>query len=917
MSLKTKQNERSWAIQVIKTVEAYSKGKNYVIKKVGGEETISEGRKKMFPDVLLFGDERGTNILQGWELKMPDVSISDDTFVKDAWRKAETLGLNSTFIWNFRCGIFYVKNATSGVFEEVKRWDNSAIISKSREDVATFHSTWEQALRDAIDTINIYLTTKKYREITIGEALSSKVIEDIINQSKVLVAEKYAKEQMKNLVFHNYIEVWWSDVKEEYINEESDCNVAYAKVITLNWITKFLVAHLIRQRSPLADDITKINKGTSPKEALLVFLDITEKCDFFSIFNPMEYQEILPEETWDLLIDVHLFLLKNGSNILSQEDFQRILENTTTTSNRVIIGQFTTPKTLAEFMVKSTIVDPTGICIDPCCGSGTIPKEIIKYKYLVLKDYKTAYSTTYAADKFSFPLQITNVSLTSTDTMNIPCRVFQKDVFSLQRGEQVQIVDPSNGSTIEAKIDNISYIISNLPFIDFNKNNKHKLEREEVANRIISTVRAQTGIELDYRSDYAFFIIFHLWSLLNNRGTACIITSNSWMGTESGAKFFSALRYYYHIKRVYISAAERWFKNAKIVSTVFILEKKPIGEEPEAAETVYFRMNRRLRDFTERDMNRAIQTSLTLKEPDPDILSYEIHSFGEIEDICGAFNLSRQISFINFSWLAAFKLFVKPLSVDFESFPGIKSGDDKLFYDKSRSKVDKCYYSPMLKNSKSCATYLASPDDFVINCSSTYAELSETGHKKTIDYFKSKENSLNQSTRGHGKLWWKIPQIENRATLFTPLNPNRRMFFGKLDPPSVINQRLVGYSPRRRAIDVELYHAILNSIFSIFLLEAMGFGRGDGVLDLTRTKLGNIMVLDPDLISASDKDEIKRCFSVLCHRAIQDTLEAELEQEDRVRFDLAVLKAFGMENYYGRIKESLLSLHQIRFSVKS
>ena len=47
----------------------------------------------MFPDVLLYGDTNSTIILQGWELKMPDVPISDERFISDAQRKAKALNL--------------------------------------------------------------------------------------------------------------------------------------------------------------------------------------------------------------------------------------------------------------------------------------------------------------------------------------------------------------------------------------------------------------------------------------------------------------------------------------------------------------------------------------------------------------------------------------------------------------------------------------------------------------------------------------------------------------------------------------------------------------------------------------------------------------------------------------------------------
>ena len=80
------------------------------IKSAGGESTLSVNKKSMFPDVLLYEDEAQTKILQGWELKMPDVLITDETLIADATRKAKALGLNSFVIWNFTYGKLFIQN---------------------------------------------------------------------------------------------------------------------------------------------------------------------------------------------------------------------------------------------------------------------------------------------------------------------------------------------------------------------------------------------------------------------------------------------------------------------------------------------------------------------------------------------------------------------------------------------------------------------------------------------------------------------------------------------------------------------------------------------------------------------------------------------------------------------------------------
>ena len=77
MGIIVRKNERSWAIVIISEIRVMLKGMNLKIKSAGGESTLSVNKKSMFPDVLLYEDEAQNRILQGWELKMPDVPITD------------------------------------------------------------------------------------------------------------------------------------------------------------------------------------------------------------------------------------------------------------------------------------------------------------------------------------------------------------------------------------------------------------------------------------------------------------------------------------------------------------------------------------------------------------------------------------------------------------------------------------------------------------------------------------------------------------------------------------------------------------------------------------------------------------------------------------------------------------------------
>ena len=45
-------NERSWAIDVISSIEVFLANKSWHFKGAGGESTISNNKKSLFPDVF-------------------------------------------------------------------------------------------------------------------------------------------------------------------------------------------------------------------------------------------------------------------------------------------------------------------------------------------------------------------------------------------------------------------------------------------------------------------------------------------------------------------------------------------------------------------------------------------------------------------------------------------------------------------------------------------------------------------------------------------------------------------------------------------------------------------------------------------------------------------------------------------------
>lgn len=903
--VKVNYNERSWAIEMITQINSIAESNDLLIKRAGGESTVSVNPQlRMFPDVILYGDKNLTMILQGWELKMPDVPITDENFVKDAQRKAKALHLDSCVIWNFRYVQFYIYKEVEDAFEMVRQWSHPQI--QTRQDVQTYRGDWEKTLLEVVLTVNDYLTTHQLRRASLGDVLSDSAIDLLMNGYKYAVADNLKQKANLDSVMEAALNQWWKEESAEYKFDETDMYLAYARNIILNWAYRILFAHLIKQRQNGALLVDKIDFQTTPAEADGIFKKITAKSDFYNVFAGMRYADILPSNAWAALVEFSLFLREHGTVSINQSMFQYILERTVRRTKRNFNGQFSTPSVLARILVKMTVHNWQEDCADPCCGTGTIPHEMIEIKSSKIGMSK-AIATTWASDKYKTPLQVANLSMVSCDTINKANRLFQRNALELKVGDKVNIVNPMDGNMMEVTIPSFGAICSNLPFVSFeNVSDEDKTLSEKYVDAKV----------MDKKSDLCYGLVLYLSSLLKDNGYLGVIVSNAWLGTKAGDKFYHALIELYHLEQVHISGKGRWFQNADVVTTILVLRKKA-KDEVAMPSTSFFVWKRSLERIAS-DSNleqEIVSSSLLNKVSDFSVIKQSIYTEKQIEDL-KCLNISYNAMFHDVLWLLDIKDKLVPLKSLFKIFRGSRRGWDDLFFPTNDVEIDNEFLKPALFNAKKLDGLMAEPDRKAFCCGEDLAVLEEEypNTYRWIKKFEPLKNGVGKPlvevlARPHEK-WYEMKPNEV-AQFFTMMNPDSRFFFGRFAEPTFINQRLIGLQIKDMSVDMELYHALLNSVLMKFFVEAVGFGRGLGVLDINKESIANCFILNPAFLSSDDISEIKRLFQKVLTQNIM-TIEEELKDEDWVAFNRVVLKAFGLEEYYLRISNSLLSMRQVR-----
>ena len=687
-------NERSWAIDLIGCLKKLSAQVNRAIKDAGGEQTIRLEGGSLFPDVLLFGDRASARILQGWELKMPDTSIGDIEFRQNAETKAKALGLDSFLLWNVTHAHLYIRDAASSEFVIHKQWNELDDIA-TREGVLQNRHRWEFLAEKIFSYLNDIFDRGELEGRQFIDAYRSGGVTSLILSNTALVAEELEVSARQDRIFRAEVILWWDRYNSEYLVKKQSKWAILARAVISNWIGKILFAHILRERDVRARRIAELTEDISPWEALTILHNISEECNFWTIFSDSIGLKFIPERVWGELKQFNHLLSDLRLGSIDQAQLSRVLEANAEVAVRKIRGQYPTPPTLAALLINLCVHDIVNDRIlDPCCGSGTIARAAIEQKISNNVSPDVTAASVFAGDFDPQAVQISTFSLANPKLMHIPLRIFNKNAFSLNENTVLELRNPTNGRKFEEKLGKFQAIASNLPFVSQNGRKTYSKDIE-----IVTAMLGKDGERFTQRADVAAYLPFSLYPLLADSGRLGIIITNAWLGTDWGDDFFNLLRRYYNLTTVITSGAHRWFNNSDVVTNIIILDKIEKGKN--AANAVKFVvLTQPLDELTKKEDIECLSAQIELGSAHNDamtIRSVDMNKLAQFRTL----GLGGNAQFVDCDWILAMPL--KPLKEIFKVRRGERRGLNELFYPRAGHGIEAEYIKPLAK----------SPTDFV------------------------------------------------------------------------------------------------------------------------------------------------------------------------------------------------------------
>jgi type I restriction-modification system DNA methylase subunit len=316
--------------------------------------------------------------------------------------------------------------------------------------------------------------------------------------------------------------------------------------------------------------------------------------DFQAVFETGIYDEVDLVENEEVLraIDWLIGLIETYEIERLGDVVGFIYEDLIPGEERHQLGQFYTPKPIAELIVKWCVRSPDDRVLDPGCGSGTFLVEAYKrlaelklkkpwgeVKHVPSDIHRQILRQLYGVDLNEFPAHLTamNLAMKNVRAPSPEMYVFVRDYFTIMPGQQVltpyKVRTAEGEKPIEVVFKDFDAVVGNPPYTRWTEIPEDTQERilgflKKTVSEYGLTPQVSRGVEPGI---YVYWII-HSTGFLKEGGRLGMIISDSWLQTDYGAGFFKFLLDNYKVHAV-IDISARVFPVPLIGACIILLEK--------------------------------------------------------------------------------------------------------------------------------------------------------------------------------------------------------------------------------------------------------------------------------------------------------------------------------------------------------
>jgi len=442
--------------------------------------------------------------------------------------------------------------------------------------------------------------------------------------------------------------------------------------------------------------------------------------------------------------------------------------------------------------------------------------------------------------------------------------------------------------------------------------------------------------KIDAKSDLYIYFYLHGLSLLNDKGSFCFITSNSWLDVGYGAELQEFLLKHCHVKLVLDNQVKRTFANADVNSIIALFSAPDDRHEWALDRTARFVMFRVpfenvlspviFDEIDEAGERRATEEYRIFPIEQSKLLEdgCEVSEDGEPANTAGP--LIKVAKYIGNKWggkylrapdiywtiLGKGEVRLVRLGDAVVVRYGIKTGANDFFYLTNERvqewEIEEEFLKPVVKSPRECRRIIIDPRDLkyrIFMCSNDKTQLKGTAALDYIRWGESQGFHENESVQSR-RFWWQCP--DDRGNVFWVKEVRERIAAFCAEHPTHADCRLYLAN-----VD-EWYQAVLNSTLTAFFSEAMSrnLGGGGGPRSMMVYEVQDLLTISRESVDNQTVETICSLFRPMGVMTLQPFIEG-INEPNRRSLDNAIFDILGLtQGESDAVYEAVINLVEAR-----
>lgn len=568
-------NEQEFQSQVASWLQALVKKRNLKsIDKVTSETPDKTSKRN---DLVIWRNRAARDAMLAVELKTPTTPINDAVFFNDALEKGQKWKAAHFGVWNMQRLEVYSTPA-KGMAPPLQ-----PLFSINTAAAITTVEDWldpvkEAALRDVAEQM-LDAVLAASAGISPGFTVDSEVfvsrLASAITDLRVSIYTEMRKAAGASKKLRKTINQ--IATKQGFAGFVDDIDHAISGQLGYRIVGQVLFYFALRRKNtslpPLAVDI-----GQPLLPQLSHFWNLVRKFDYEALFGPDQIDELIemPDKATETVASLVESLGHYDWASLSDDLLGTVFESLIPRREQVLLGQFYTPKPVADLLVALVADGEKPLILDPGCGSGTFLLSAYEYHAFVQqRDHGDILPLVWGFDLSTFATELAAINLYRQDLSsfdNYP-RIVPGNFFDRSVGQIVEFpparVGAAGGGKQKVPIPHFNAIVANPPYL--RSQQQDDLDPSYKSSLFASSTKL--GITAPAKTDLFAFFLFHASSFLAPGGRVGFVTPSSWLSSDYGQTVQAFLTNGLRLRMIVTSEAESFFTQAEVNTVLLVAQK--------------------------------------------------------------------------------------------------------------------------------------------------------------------------------------------------------------------------------------------------------------------------------------------------------------------------------------------------------